>query len=143
MLLLGTLPAFAGEPAGVENPERARTNYILSCQGCHGPNGEGSAIGLVPRMQGFVGNFLRVAGGREFMVQVPGSANAALSDTALAELLNWLLPTISGAELPPDFTPYQVDEVARLRRTPAIDVAHRRSALIEAMAKQGISVPDS
>jgi len=143
VLVVCALPALAAEQPGVENAERARTNYILRCQGCHGPNAEGSVIGHVPKMRGFVGNFLRVDGGREFLVQVPGSATAALSDAALAELLNWLLPTISAKEVPPDFTPYEAVEVGTLRKTPAIDVAARRAALIEAMARQGIIAPGS
>ena len=144
VLTLTCNPAALADPIqGVENAERARTNYILKCQGCHGPDAEGSSIAQVPRMRGFAGNFLRVPGGREFMVQVPGSATAALSDAALTELLNWLLPTISGAELPTDFVPYTTEEVARLRKSPAIDVAERRAALIDALSEQGITEPDS
>ncbi|HEY5645872.1 MAG TPA: hypothetical protein VIS76_08030 [Pseudomonadales bacterium] len=143
-LLVACCPAaLADSLPGVDNAERARTNYILKCQGCHGPNAEGSHIAQVPRMQGFAGNFLRVPGGREFMVQVPGTATAALSDPALAELLNWLLPTISKVEMPADFAPYSTEEVARLRQSPAIDVGERRAALIDALGMQGITEPDS
>ena len=142
-LIAGSLPAFAADLPGVENADRARSNYILNCQGCHGPNGEGSVRGLVPRMQGFLGNFLRVEGGRAFMVQVPGSANAPLSDAALAEVLNWLLPTISGDELPADFRPYTASEVGELRKTPAIDVDVRRAALIAEMQQEDAARPGS
>ena len=131
---LAGLPALGDDPAGVDDPLRARTNYMLNCQGCHGADGAGNAAAEVPRMKDFVGNFLRVPGGREFMVRVPGSANAALSDAELAELLNWLLPRISPDEMPADFVPYDASEVARLRRVPETDVAGRRAALIEAMA---------
>ena len=137
-LLCAPLLAAAGELAGVEDPIRAKNNYMLNCQGCHGPLGEGNTRAEVPRMQGFVGNFLRVEGGREFMVQVPGSANTGLGDQALAELLNWMLPTMSGTSLPGRFVPYGTEEVARLRKSPEIDVIGRRAGLIEAMQAQGI-----
>ena len=89
---LGGEPAPGGEPAsGAEpapgsepvNAQRARVDYMLNCQGCHLPDGD--SAGDVPRMKDFVGNFLKVPGGREFLVQVPGSANAALDDARLAD----------------------------------------------------------
>ena len=62
---------------------RARTNYMINCQGCHGPTALGSEAADVPRMKDFVGNFLHVPGGRAYLVQVPGSANASISDACL------------------------------------------------------------
>ncbi len=120
-------------PPGVDNAERAQVNYMLNCQGCHGPEGTGTLDGAVPAMKGFVGRFLSVDGGREFLVQVPGSANAALSDAALAEVLNWMLPRISPAEVPEDFEPYTAGEVATLRRHPLEDVIAERERLVAAM----------
>ena len=84
-------------------------------------------------MKDFVGKFLEVAGGREFLVRVPGSANAALSDARLAEVLNWMLPNISPADIPADFAPYTAAEVASLRRQPLADVEAVRAALVEKM----------
>ena len=118
-------PLLAGEPV---NDQRARIDYMLNCQGCHLPDGDGA--GDVPRMKGFVGNFLKVPGGREFLVQVPGSANAALDDERLAELLNWMLLEISGDELPADFQPYTAEEVAQYRAVPLRDVLQTRAELI-------------
>jgi hypothetical protein len=46
-------------------------------------------------MRDYVGNFPKVAGGREFLAQVPGSASAAMDDLALAERPNWMLETMS------------------------------------------------
>ncbi len=108
---------------------RARINYMLNCQGCHLPHGEGVA-GSVPSMNGYVGNFLHVDGGREFLVQVPGSANAALTDAELAELLNWLLVTFSGSELPAGWRPYDAAEVGELRAKPLREVERLRAALV-------------
>ena len=114
------------------NAERARVNYMLNCQGCHLPDGDG--VGDIPRMKGFVGNFLRVPGGREFVVRVPGSANAALDDEALAELLNWMLLEISAAQLPENFAPYTAEEVGRYRAQPLSDVNAVRTGLIQKIA---------
>ena len=123
--------AHATELAGVDNSNRARINYMLNCQGCHGANGAGTADGSVPKMNDFLGNFLHVKGGRDFLVQVPGSANAALSDDALAEVLNWMLGTLSAGELPSAFEPFTAEEVGRLRATPLTDVTQTRDALIQ------------
>ena len=106
---------------------------MLNCQGCHLPDGDG--VGDIPRMNGFVGNFLRVPGGREFVVQVPGSANAALDDDALAELLNWMLVEISASELPENFAPYTAQEVGRHRAQPLSDVNAVRTQLIQRIAQ--------
>lgn len=119
--------------AGVANPERAKINYMLNCQGCHGQAGTESLDGAVPALKDYVGNFLRVPGGREFLVQVPGSANAAISDAALAELLNWMLQTQSAAQLPTTFQPFSATEVKGLRQFPLTDVVGTRAALVRAI----------
>ncbi len=107
-----------------------RQNFILNCQGCHLPDASGSP-GLVPRMNDFIGNFLHVDGGREFIVQVPGSANAPIDDQELADVLNWLLMNFSQQQIPEDFVPYSSEEVGKLRRQPLIDVNGTRAALIQ------------
>lgn len=120
--------------AGVHNPARARINYMLNCQGCHGAAGAGTADGAVPTMQGHLANFLKVAGGREFLVRVPGSANAAMSDAHLAEVLNWMLFTMSAAQMPEKFLPYDAAEVGTLRAQPLQDVIGERDKLVGLMA---------
>ena len=122
--------------AGVDNPARARVNYMLNCQGCHGPEGAGSIDGAVPTMQDYVGNFLGIAGGREFLVRVPGSANAALNDAALAELLNWMLPTLSAKQMPENFEPFLPEEVGRLRAVPLQDVSGMRAVLVAQIERE-------
>ena len=52
-LLLPSI-VMAADLAGVENPERARVNYMLNCQGCHGADGVGTVDGSVPEMKNFV-----------------------------------------------------------------------------------------
>ena len=108
-----------GSPASAEDSafNLGRQNYILNCQGCHLPDASGSP-GLVPRISNFVGNFLHVEGGREFIVQVPGSANAPINDQELTDVLNWMLHEFSKAQIPENFAPYTAEEVGRLRRQP-------------------------
>ncbi len=134
-LVLALLLAAAGPECVLAedlNAERAQVNYMLNCQGCHLADGAG--VGDIPQMQGFVGNFLRVPGGREFVVRVPGVANAPLSDADLAELLNWMLMQISADQLPQDFKPYTAAEVERYRYRPLTDVNAVRVELIRQIA---------
>ncbi len=126
----GLMQSLAAEQPA--NPEQARVDYMLNCQGCHLPDGGGA--GDVPRMRGFVGNFLKVPDGREFLVRVPGSANAALSDARLAELLNWMLLEMSRNELPADFRPYTAEEVGEHRSKPLRDVFETRARLMQKIA---------
>jgi len=125
VLLIATAQAGAQDL----NPERAQRNYMINCQGCHLPDGSGLA-GSVPSMRNFVGNFLGVKGGREFLIQVPGSANSPLDDAALAELLNWILLNMSPGQIPPGFQPYTADEVSAVRYKKLLDVASVRASLV-------------
>lgn len=127
-LTLASQLAFA-EPQQPINAQRAQTNYMLNCQGCHKADGSGLQDS-VPSMRGFVGSFLNVPGGREFLVQVPGSANSPLNDAELAELLNWILTTMSEEQLAADFQYYTEQEVARYRQVLLVDVSATRSILV-------------
>ncbi len=122
--------------AGVENPARARVNYMLNCQGCHGPTGAGMANGTVPNINGYLARYLHVEGGREYLVQVPGSANAGITPAALAEVLNWMLATMDATHLPSNFVPYAADEVGALRSRPLREVAATRAVLLARLADQ-------
>ncbi len=120
-LLLMTAPAAAGTP-GVESDARAKMNWMLNCQGCHQPDGTGSANGA-PSMANDVARFLSVEGGREYLTRVPGVANAGLADDQLAELLNWTLATFDKDHLPAGFEPYTKDELAAGRASPLVSEA--------------------
>ncbi|MBI2993078.1 MAG: hypothetical protein HYY48_02740 [Gammaproteobacteria bacterium] len=111
---------------------RARIDYMLNCQGCHQPDGAGSP-GAVPRLRDHLGGFVRVPGGREYLVRVPGAALSALDDAGLAAVLNWMLRDFSAAELPADFVPYDAAEVGRLRREPLADAESERRILLQRM----------
>lgn len=124
VLLLATKPnAWATSPA--------QADYMLNCQGCHLPEGEGYPARGVPALKGHVGKFLLVEGGREFLVQVPGSAMSDLSNQQLADVLNWILVSFNSAGLPKNFTPYSAEEVTQLRQSPLLEVTKTRSTLID------------
>ena len=109
-------------------------DYAVTCQGCHRADGTGTP-GTVPALAGSVGKFLRVPGGREFLVRVPGVAQAPLDDAALAAVINWMLARFGGDDVPGAFAPYAAEEVARLRQRPLTDVERVRRELIEAIGR--------
>jgi mono/diheme cytochrome c family protein len=126
--LLLAAPVWATEPA--------EADYMLNCQGCHLPEGQGFPDRQVPDLRHQMARFLNVPGGREFLVQVPGSAQTALNDADLARLLNWMLLRFSAAQMPADFQPYTAAEVGPLRKQPLARVSEVRSELLERIARQ-------
>lgn len=129
ILITGLLVLSTGVFAQAINTQRAQINYMIHCQGCHLADGSGLP-GSVPGMNNFLGKFLSVPGGREFLVQVPGSANSSLNDADLAELLNWMLASMSFEQLPVDFNAYTESEVTELRRYILVDVTEVREKLV-------------
>jgi mono/diheme cytochrome c family protein len=122
--LLGIAPV----PAAAD----PKVDYMLHCQGCHGPDGAG-APGAAPSFRGQVARFLTVPGGREYLIRVPGTAQSELDDARTAALLNWLLNEFSAKEIPADFVPYDAAEVTRHRRSALIDVGAARRELMRAL----------
>lgn len=116
--------------AGVDSPAYAHSQYMLHCQGCHLPDGMGFP-GRIPQLTQFMGNFLQIEGGREFLVQVPGAATAPIDDETLAQVLNWMLVTFSAEQLPKGYRPYTTAEVSVLRRTPRKEVEKYREILLK------------
>jgi cytochrome c553 len=115
---------------GVAKPERARIDYMLKCQGCHRPDGNGDLVSTPP-LAGEVAKFLAVPQGREFLGRVPGVASVDLSDERLAEVLNYTLYRFDAAHVPADFKPYTAAEIAVLRKAPLrLDRADARARLI-------------
>lgn len=136
---LALCAVMAGMLAGL--PESRATeprqfDYMVNCQGCHLPDGSGNPQRQVPAFPGQLGKFLSVRGGREYLVQVPGSALSGLSDERLAGVLNWMLSTFSAAQLPRDFTPYTAAEVQQWRASVPADVTRVREDLLRRIARQ-------
>ena len=110
-------------------------DYTLYCMGCHGAQAQG-VPGKIPPLAGSVSLYMRSAEGRDYVLRVPGAANSALPDAQLAAVLNWLAESY-GAPGPPRPAPFTVDEVARVRHTPLVDVQARRREVIRALAATG------
>lgn len=119
-------------------------NYELQCAGCHLGDGTGSKANDVPKMKGFVGNFLKVEGGREFLIRVPGMSMSALNDTQLASLVNWLMRPdgIAGSSVPEHFKPFTTEEIASVRHKAMLNLPGTRAKLIARMRTQGIEIND-
>ena len=119
-------------------------NYQLQCAGCHLGSGEGSAANDTPRMKDFVGNFLKVPGGREFLVRVPGMSQSALNDAQLADLINWIMRPdgMAGKSVPEHYQPYTAEEVSSIRGVSMLNLPQARAELIAKMREQGIAIED-
>lgn len=117
--------------AGVDNPQRAWQHWTLNCQGCHRPDGTGSA-GTTPSLKGTVGRFLSVPGGREYLGRVPGVATSPLSNADLSELMNWMLWRFDKEHMPADFQPYSAAEIGQLRTSPLrLEASQMRADLLK------------
>jgi len=104
-------------------------DYILNCSGCHRMDGRGSRT--VPSLLAMT-ELLGKPGVRAYWAQVPGVAQAPLTDARLAALLNWLVKQFTGQSPNP---PYTDNEVKRLRSTPARDPVARRSKIRDAILR--------
>ena len=114
--------------------------YQLNCWGCHRPSGEGIPD-TSPPLRG-AADFLKVPGGREYLIEVPGVGESALNDRDVADLMNWILVTFSPTRMPAGFAPYTEIEVARLRKVRLAEVARTRKRFIDEMVARKIRVPE-
>ena len=137
--LIGALAGLAHLAAAAAGaaPDRSRQNYIQHCAGCHQFDGSGSPDAGIPDLRAQVGYFLHSPRGRAFLVQVPGSANAPLSDAELARLLNWMIGAFSPAQAPTPIAPYSEDEVRTLRAQRPAAIVDQRREVVEELRRQG------
>lgn len=127
-VLLSAAALLAASATSSAQPPRIQ--YMIHCLGCHTMDGRG-VPGKVPNLRTEMPALLHVEGGREYMVQVPGSAQAPLSDAEVAAVLNFILDEFAEVDLPADFQPYTAEEVARLRPDAPVDITETRANLIE------------
>ncbi len=118
---------------GSASAESPQVNYMLHCQGCHLADGRGVPE-TIPGLSE-LGSFLAVPGGRAYLVQVPGTAQAPLTDAEIATLLNWMLPRFSPDRTAADFEPYTAEEVGGYRGQPLTDVEGVRRELVESIGR--------
>lgn len=117
----------------------ARGHYVLACAGCHGLQGRGKPEAYVPDLSQ-MGEWLRVPGGREFVIGVPGMMGTGLDDAQVAEVANWLLANVSRSVAPAGHQPFTEAEVAKVRAQPMVDVAARRARLLEQARALGVAL---
>lgn len=133
LLLLGSSLLSAGqdekEGGAAINERRAKFHYQMLCQGCHTEDGRG--FNSVPRLNGYVGHFLKSEEGRSYLVRVPGSANADLDDDKLAELLNWMVFEFAQDSEPVEWKLYTGSEVSIYRKAPLLEVVEHRRQLVQ------------
>jgi len=121
-LALGTAAfLLMAHPAAADSYEEH--DYTLNCSGCHRSDGSGSRV--VPSLQAMP-ELSAKAGAREYWVQVPGAAQAPLSNARLAALMNWLVERFVGKRPEPGYT---AQEVGRLRSNPLRDPIARRTEI--------------
>ena len=99
---------------GVENAERAHVNYMLHCQGCHGPDGRGRPEGGVLPPDIRWSQLVKTYG----HVHENGRRHAAFDEANFALMMR------------ANFEPYTAGEVTRLRAEPLQDVLGERERLI-------------
>ena len=120
MLALAGLPSILH--AQMRQGQSPRSNYLLSCGGCHGLNGVSNSR-LVPDLKDQVGFFLNLPEGRSYVVRLPNVAFSMTTDGALTGLLNYVVFTLGGASVPKGAKPYTLHEVSHLRRKPLTEVS--------------------
>ena len=112
-------------------------NYMLHCSGCHLPDGSGNPPDVPDARE--MGRMLAVAGGREYLVQVPGSSQAMVSDQAVADVVNYMLETFSAEALPADYRPLTAREVGEWRTEWMPDPAAVRQQLMDAAERTSLT----
>jgi hypothetical protein len=121
-LLLAVVAASAAPAAsGIDPPPRIAPTpgaYLLYCGGCHGINGH-SSDAAVPSLKGQVDAFLCLPSGREYLVRLPNVAFAPLTDSQLADLMNFVVG-LGQTRTGKGDAPYTAAEVGRLRRNPLL-----------------------
>ena len=127
LVIVFLLLSSASSGARAEQPPPV--NYMLHCMGCHLADGSGGPP-EVPDVRGEMGRLLSIEGGRAYLVQVPGAAQAPISDAELAGVVNYMLETFNAGTLPRDYAPLTEDEVALWREDWLPDVAAVREKLM-------------
>lgn len=106
ILTLVAFPTYGASP---------RTNYLLYCSGCHLVNGEGKHPN-VPTLHDELGRMMEVREMREYLVRIPGAAQAPVTDQELTEVINWVLEQWNTNTLPENFEMLTLDEVTAARK---------------------------
>jgi hypothetical protein len=132
IIILSTLSLLLGWSIGAAAAD-PHTEYMLDCMGCHQPDGAG-VPDKVPDMRSSLVPLARTAVGRRYLIEVPGVAQAPLSDLELARLLNWMVRRLSAQTVPRSVKAFTPGEVAAYRKTPLVEVVQIRRWLLGGMS---------
>jgi hypothetical protein len=137
VLALTGFPAVLHAETETTQIQTPRSNYLLSCGGCHGLNGVSNSR-LVPDLKDQVGYFLNLPEGRSYVVRLPNVAFSLTTDEALTDLMNYVVFTLGGAGVPKGTKPYTLHEVSQLRRNPLTEVslAQMRQRMVRTLIDQ-------
>ena len=128
-LLIALVVLTTASAVRAESPENM---YTLNCWGCHRANGEGIPDTAPPLTN--AADYLKVAGGREYLIRVPGVSQSTLSDADAATEMNWIIVTFSKGRVPADFKPYTAEEIHQARLQPHLmDITEKRNELLQKM----------
>ncbi len=105
-----------------------RSHYMIHCMGCHLMDGSGLPPD-VPEFNHELAVLAATDAGRAYLVQVPGAAQAPVTDAALADVINWILKQYAPQS---DTAPFTEAEVKRYRGTPLPDPLAAREQLMKA-----------
>ena len=131
VLLIGAMATIA---TGAESPQ---TLYRLNCWGCHRANGEGIA-GTAPPLRN-AADYLKVPGGRDYLIRVPGVSQSLLNDADTALVMNWIIGNFSPGRVPADFKPFTAEEIHQARAEAHLyDIAEIRARLLNEMVAMKI-----
>ena len=119
---------------------RAKTDYLLHCSGCHGQDGRGLESKGIPALQDQVGYLLRAKGGRAFVMQVPGLLSAGMLDDRAAGVTNYIILRFAGASMPEKFSLFDAKEAKRFRETRPANIPEIRRALAAELSAAGYAI---
>ena len=139
---LGQQVVLRADAPSASTTHSARALYVLHCAGCHSLDGSGSSSARVPDMRQ-LGQFLRIPGGREFLIQVPGVMGSGLNDEQVAQVTTWVLSSMASASIPAQHRELDAAEVSRARRDPLVDVAGQRAVLVQRAQQLGLKMAQS
>lgn len=93
-----------------------KSDYMIHCMGCHKLDGQGLPP-QVPAFDSSLGDIVGKAGGRAYLIQVPGASQSPLNNKKLAAVLSWLLKEFVTDSLPENFADIRTGEVDQHRAT--------------------------
>lgn len=128
IIILSTLSLLLGGAIGADAAD-LHADYMLDCMGCHQADGAG-VPGKVPDMRSALVPLARTAAGRRYLIEVPGVAQAPLSDLELAQLLNWMVRHLSTQAVSGSVKAFTPREVGAYRKTPLVAVVRIRRRLL-------------